>query len=162
MHFSSFLYYMRYRRFDISSGPSFGNALLAGIILIGVFIGLYWVARGIFSLLSFLAPVMLIITAILNYRVITGYAQWLWDNLKKEPLMGLLYVLLTVVGFPIVSAYLLFKAIAQHRRKKMKEQFNSHREREISYTEYEILEDNYLDITSEEELHKYDKYFDQK
>lgn len=152
---------MRQQRyiFGRSSG-GIGSLIVGVLILVGIFFLFAWIAKGVFELLAYLAPVMLIATAIIRYQVIVQFVKWIWNTLRKEPLMGILYILLTVVGFPIVLAYLLFKAIASRKLEKIKNEFE--RREEVKYTEYEVIEDRYLDINSEEDLDKYNEMFDKK
>lgn len=153
---------MRQQRYIFNSSNNMGNTILAGMVLIGFFLLFFWIARGVFQLLSYAAPVMLVVTLIVRYQVVTEFAKWLWSKVKSEPMVGILYVLLTAVGFPIVSAYLLFKALASRRLDQVREAYENQYERPVEYTEYEVIEDHYLDINSEEDLNKYEKLFDQK
>jgi len=148
------------QRFISGRSSGAGSLILGVLILIGAFFLFAWIAKGVFQLLAYLAPIMLIATAIIRYQVIVQFAKWIWATLKREPLMGVLYVLLAVVGFPIVSAYLLFKALASRKMEKIKNEYE--RREEVKYTEYEVIEDRYMDINSEEDLDKYNEIFDKR
>lgn len=74
------------------------------------FWGLSFIVRGAWSVLSFVAPVLLIIAAIIDYRVIVNYVMNLWNRLLKDPLIGIVYILMTVFLFPLVAAYLVGRA----------------------------------------------------
>lgn len=138
-------------------GPIFGL-----IMMVLFFILLFYIARGIFTILTWLAPVMLIITLILDYKVVTGYLKWVWKKLQTDTLFGLVMVLVTIFGFPIVSGYLLFKA---YMKKQLKDRVQQRDNAE--YAEYEIIEpeEETIELRELEEPLKdsrsndYDNYF---
>ena len=142
--------------------------LIGGLILVGLFIGLFWIAQGIFTILSYAAPVLFIIALIVNYRVVTGYGEWLWNTLKREPLMGIIYTALSFFGFPILAAYLLFKAITINRIEKMREEqsyrrpYGGMRLNETIEAEYEVLDEDEQDSVRREDLDDYERLFDSK
>lgn len=98
---------------------------LGGIVAIIIFVFLIWLVinfvRGLFSILTFLALPLFIIALVLNYRVVTGYFKLLWRTIKKDPGKGVLYSVLSIIGYPLVSAWLFFKAFTT-RRQKIKEE----------------------------------------
>lgn len=105
---------------------------------------------------------MLIITLILDYKVVTGYLKWVWKKLQTDTLFGLVMVLVTIFGFPIVSGYLLFKA---YMKKQLKDRVQQRDNAE--YAEYEIIEpeEETIELRELEEPLKdsrsndYDNYF---
>lgn len=151
-------------QFYRSSG-NISQLIVGGLVLIALFIGMFWVARSIFTILSYIAPFMLIAAAIINYRVVTGYGLWLWNTLKRDPIMGVVYTALSFFGFPILSAYLLFKAFAVKRVEKITKQHQQ--SFQGMYTgdstedaEFEILEERPLELNPEEDLRRYERIFD--
>ena len=140
-----------------------GQVILGAVILIGLFIALFWIARGIFSILSFLGPFLLIAALIINYRVVLGYGKWLVDMVKKDFFMGILYTVLSVVGFPIVSAYLLFKAYTLKKIGALTDQIHPGTVQGTAVdAEFEILEeDDPLELKTKEELKRYEELFNE-
>ena len=144
--------------------------------LVGIFILLFiammiWMAvtavRGIFMILSWLALPLFILALIMNYSVVTDYGKWLWKMLKEDTVKGLLYTGLSIVGYPVVSAYLAFKAFANNRWTAGKKNKKSKGEY-ISYHEVEVEEeDDFLELGEIEEIqeearpqsNKYDDLF---
>lgn len=122
---------MIYKEFNFGgkSNPlgSFGAIVVLTIFLVALF----FIAKGIFTILSWAAPVLLILTAIFDYTVITDYGKFIWNLLKTQPLWGIIAIILTIVGFPIVSGFLFFKAYA---RKSLK---NYQKSQEPKYADYE-------------------------
>ncbi len=115
---------------------------IVGIVLMIVFlIGMFYVAQFVFRILYFLAPFMLIATLIINYRVVTGYLQWVLALVKRNPVMGIGAGILTVLGFPIISAFLLVKALMLKKVDQAQEQARIRREGElIDYEEVDSEE----------------------
>lgn len=120
------------------------NPFLALLFLFIIMFSLFWVAKGIYSLLSLVFPVMIIATAIINYRVLFGFGKWLLQTLRSNPLMGIAAIVFTVVAHPLVGAYLLFRAISTRGEKSVEEQ---HELKKGEYIQYEEVEDDFLDLS---------------
>lgn len=108
-----------------------GNTWGAIALLVIVLIGLFFIARGIFWLLSVLAPILLIAAVIIDHKVVLNYVQWLVGMLKRNILVGLAAVVLSVIGYPIVFAFLLGRAIMNKRIKDFDKQERAYREGEL-------------------------------
>ena len=127
---------MTNRKIDINPGNS-----LAGILLmVFIFVALYFIAKSIFTLLSWLAPVLLIATAIMNPKVLTSYGKWIINLLKKNPLFGIGAIIMTVIGFPVVSGFLFAKAMLYRKADQMKKEYESQTHGEL--IEYEEIEED--------------------
>lgn len=101
------------------------------IVVIMFFVALFFIARGIFTLLAWAAPVLIIAALIINYKTALGYLKFLWDLLKRRPLMGILGIILTAVGFPIVCGFLFGKAILDRRINTFQAEVKRQREGEL-------------------------------
>ncbi len=124
---------------------------LAGIIGIVVLIGIIWLifkmVSGIFSLLSILAPILFIIALILNRFVVIDYAKWLWGTIQKDTPRGLIYGALSVIGFPVLSAYFFLRAFMSSRLKKVVDQKRKESREDKAYDDYEeVDEDDFLEL----------------
>lgn len=108
-----------------------GNTWGAIALLVIVLIGIFFIARGIFWLLSILAPILLIAAVIIDHKVVLNYVKWLVDMLKRNVLVGLAAVALSVIGYPIVFAFLLGRAIMNKRIKDVEKQERAFREGEL-------------------------------
>ena len=87
----------------------FGN--IGGIIVIAIImIGLFFLVGQLFKLLYFLAPILLILTLVLNYRVVLDYGKYVLKTLKENPLFGIVIIVLSFLAYPILFTYLLAKA----------------------------------------------------
>lgn len=142
-------------------------------VVVGAIIGLiilFWLAKGVFYILNIAAPFLLIITMIMNYKVVLGFGSWLLDLLKKDIIVGLLASVGTVVFFPVVSAYLFGKMLLLRKVNKMKSDYTDQsyniKDDYTSYEEVDEIEIPPLELPKKfENLNKpnnYDKFFDQK
>ncbi len=125
---------MTYRRSDINPF----NSITSILVLVLVFVALYFVAKSVFTILSWVAPVLLLLAAIFDYRTILDYGKWVLNLLRKDILMGIGAVVLTVVGFPVIAGFLFAKALF---RKKVGElEKNMKTESEGQFVDYEEVD----------------------
>lgn len=94
-----------------------GTLLIAIVALIMLFV----VARFIFRILYFLSPFLLIATAIIDYKVITGYVGWLINLTKRNIGLGIAAIIMSLLGFPIVTVGLFGKALLNRQVRQMKQ-----------------------------------------
>lgn len=111
----------------------FSIAVIAMLLYFGVY-----VLKGLFKILSFLAPILIFGALIIDRRVVLNYGRWLVDLLRTRTLYGIIAVVLTVFFFPAVAAWLFFRALM---RRRIKNRINSIRGgvRE-EYIEYEEVD----------------------
>jgi len=134
-----------------------GSNPLFGIIILLFLIMMIWMAitavKGIFLILSWLALPLFIMAVVLNYQVVTGYFKWLWKLLREDTIKGIIYSGLSLVGYPVVSAYLAFKAFMNNRWTS-KETVNESKGRYIKYNEVKVEEDDedFLELPEIESL----------
>jgi predicted membrane protein len=95
-------------------------------------VAMFFIAKGIFTVLSWVAPLLLILTAVFDYTVIIDYGKFLLKLLKENLLFGIIGIILTIIGFPIVSGFLFFKAYA---RKKLKDYTKQQQPKYVDYEE---------------------------
>lgn len=146
------------------------NPIFGILITVLFLVALFMLARFIFRILYFLSPLALIATLIIDYRVVLRFFQQLAGLVRRNALLGAGAILLSVLGFPIVTAYLLIKAIFNRRVRQMEEEAT--RRREGEYIEYEELDTEFLDLKQLEEEkpdrkedkktddRRYDQYFE--
>ena len=142
------------------------NAIFGVVFLVFALIALFWLAKGIFTILAWLAPILLIATLIIDYQTILGYGKWLLYQLKTNLLAGVLLSLLTVIGFPLVSFFLFGKALLKRKLKKLETAYNA--DLKGQYTEYEIVDEDPIEQLElpplqrrkESATDEYDRLFD--
>ena len=122
-----------------------GFSPVAGIIGLLFVAMMIWIAvsavKGVFTILSWLALPLFVIALVLNYRVVIDYFQWIWRTIREDTPKGLLYALGSALGYPLVSAYLAFKA---YTTKKVG---SKGRDKAGEYIKYkEVEEDDFLEL----------------
>ena len=127
---------MNYRR-KVDVNPF--NSITSILFLVFAFVALYWLATGIFKILTVAAPFLLIATLIIDYTVVLNYGKWLWNLLRTNPLMGIGGILLTFFGFPIISGFLLGKALLYRKVNKIQKEFDTKQNGE--FAEYEEVDE---------------------
>ncbi len=128
---------MQYKKkIDVNPFNSLGSILT----LVFIFVALYFIAKSVFTLLSWVAPFLLLGALIIDYNVVLNYGKWLLNLVKENLLMGVGAVLLTIFGFPIISGFLFGKALLYRKVNKMKEEFEVKTEGE--YVDYEEIEES--------------------
>ncbi len=131
---------MTQKRIDINPF----NAIGAILVAILVFWGLSMIFSFVFKALAFIAPFLLIATAIIDYTTITDFVKWVFKMLKENPLMGIAAIMLTVFGFPIISGFLFGKAYLRKKVRKMASKYDVETNGEIvDYEEMEDIEEDF-------------------
>ena len=102
------------------------------------------VAKGVFKLLALVAPILLIVALVLNYKVVTNFLLTLWNLLKRNPIAGILAVVLCVVFHPLVAAYLALRAGLSRKLNSMKSEFEKRTQGEL--VDYVEVEDTPLEL----------------
>lgn len=135
-----------YKEFSVGGNqrPMGNFGPIIGLILFLVIA--YFVIKGLFTILAIAAPFLLLLAAILDHTVIIDFGKFIFKMLKENPIFGLVAIVLTIVGYPVVFGYLFAKAWMRRRMKKYGEQVQKERNR---YDEYEEVkaekeEDDFL------------------
>lgn len=110
-------------------------------------------------MLYFIAPVLLIATLIVDYKVVISYVKQLLGLWKKNVLWGLGATAFTFFLYPIVFAILLFRALGGRGRARFFESSTTNKE---EYADYEIIDEE-LDLEDLDKVKnkekRYDDYF---
>jgi len=92
---------------------------LAGFIALIFIVFMIWLVfnfvKGLFSILSLLAIPLFVLALVFNYRVVGDYFKFIFNLIKKDPAKGALASIGTVIGYPVVAAWLFFKAFATRK-----------------------------------------------
>lgn len=122
------------------------NPLLLLVGFVFILAMLFWVAKSVLSLLSWASPVLFLAAIVINYRVVIGYGKWLLASLKRNPIFGIAAILFSVLGFPLVSIFLLLRAIATRGVANPMD--------DTQFSPYEEVEEDFLDISKIKEYEK--------
>jgi hypothetical protein len=111
------------------------NGIIGFVVMVGIVVLLFFAARGIFRLLSFAAPVLIVLALIINYKTIVNYFRFILGLLHRNPLTGIIAILLSVVGFPILSGVLFGKSILDRKVRRLQQAHEANEQGELA--EYE-------------------------
>ncbi len=120
--------------------------------LIALLVVLYYLFKGIFWVLSWVAPVLLVATLIINYKVVLNYIQFVLGLFRTNILLGLLLSIFTFVGFPIVAAGLFFVAVSQRKVLKTFEGMSDRSGNSADNVEYSDYEEILKDVDDQLDL----------
>jgi hypothetical protein len=123
-----------------SSSP-LGNIGCLIFAILGL-VALFYILKGLFYLLWWAAPVLFLLSLIINWRVAANTGKAFLDLLGRNPLSGLLLGALAIVGFPLLALYLFLGAIGNRQMENIQRDFGRQNapETETEFTEYEELE----------------------
>lgn len=109
--------------------------------------------KGVFSILSMVAIPLFVLAMILDFSTVKNYFSWVANLFKKDLLKGILAGAGTYLGFPLVSAYLAFKAFSSRQLKKVRQQHATKKKDGEEYIKYEEVknqeqedEDDFLEL----------------
>jgi energy-coupling factor transporter transmembrane protein EcfT len=111
------------------------NGIIGFVFMVLVFVALFFVAKGIFTVLAWIAPVLIGLALLINYRTILNYLKFMLSLLQRNPLGGIIGILLSFFGFPILAGVLFGKSILDRKVRKLNEAYQARQEAE--YVEYE-------------------------
>lgn len=114
--------------------------ILAGLFLLFIFLYVgFYITKWILYGLAFLAPLLLIAAAFLNFSTIRNFARYIWGLIRVKPVLGIALALLAIVGFPVTSALLFIRAWSQWRKRKNYVEMVTSDGSE--YIDYEVIDD---------------------
>ena len=134
---------MTYRKEVNYKGNPF-NSIVGIVIMVVGLIALWVLAKFIFKLLFYLSPVLLIAALVIDRQVVTGYVQWIGRLFRKNPAYGVAATVLSIIGIPVVSLFLLGKAMFKKKVKEMEQQQRNIEQGEL--VDYEELESEQLQL----------------
>jgi hypothetical protein len=97
--------------------------------------------KGFFTLLYWIAPVLLIATLIINYKVVGDYILDLTKTFKRDILWGIAKTAFTILCYPLVIGWLFVKALFLQRVDKVKQEIESQMKENYNsqYIDYEEI-----------------------
>ncbi|WP_353481079.1 hypothetical protein [Haliscomenobacter sp.] len=117
------------------------KAIIGVAVIVTFLVGLFMLARFVFTLMYYLSPIMLIAALIIDYRVVLDYLKWVRNTFRRDNISGVLIGIVSIIGFPILSAYFLANALLKKQVKKVKTAYE--RQRDGDLVEYEELETDF-------------------
>lgn len=127
----------------------FGGLAAIVMLVAGLFLT-YLVVKGIFTLLFWLSPILLIAGIAIDPNGALSLGKTLIDFSKKNPLLPLIVVIISALWFPVVpgvlgalaGVFLLAKAALKKRIKKVFNQNGPQEELIEEFTEYEEIKED--------------------
>jgi hypothetical protein len=116
------------------------------LILAVFFIALFYLAKGVFRALSWVAPFLLVAILILDYKTIIDYINFVFKLLKENTVMGVIAVLVTFFGYPFVLGFLLLKVLGKRQLNKMGERIKKEHNTYTDYEEVKEEKDDFLEL----------------
>ena len=114
------------------------NGIIGLVVMVLVFIGVFILAKAVFKLLMWLTPLLLIAALIIDHQSVIGFGKWLIGLVKRNPVVGIVAVLLSLVLYPITSVFLFFKALTMKKVRGVKEEMV--RRRDGEYVDHEVVD----------------------
>ena len=152
-----------------------GGSPIIGILLLGLILyGIYFITSSLLSLLWYVGPVLLLVTAFIDHKVILNYGKYILNLFKTNPLMGVIMSLLTVFGFPFVCTFLFGKVMLKRKINKLTKdmgaqdnpffnQMTPNEPKAAEFTEFEEVQEEFLKIETpvkeNQDNSDYDKFF---
>lgn len=143
---------MNYQRsYSYYSNRSFTQRFIAGLVLfivIGLFFYLSW---QLYKLLYLLSPLFIALALIFHSPVVGNHIKSIGSRFQNSVIGGMLNVLVQIIGLPIVTIGLAFKAWAYKKFGHLQRQMNAQTTEE-SYTPFEEVQLNEtpLDLNQEQ------------
>ena len=113
------------------------NGIIGFAFMVLLFVGLFFIAKGVFTVLAWVAPVLIILSLLINYRTVLNYLKFMLGLLQRNPVGGIIGILLSFFGFPILAGVLFGKSILDRKVKKLKEAYQA--EKEGEFVEFEEI-----------------------
>jgi hypothetical protein len=120
----------------------FGNI---GCLIFGILglVAMFYILKGLFIVLWWAAPVLFLLSLVINWRVAANTGRSFLQFLSRNPIGGILTAALAVIGFPILALYLFLGAVGNRQVEKMRREFEGQSrqpEPEEEFTEFEEIE----------------------
>ncbi len=135
------------------------SPLLKTIVGVVAIVAVIWlifqVISGLYSLLWYIGPILLIATFIMNKSVIFNYVKWIGKLFKTSPVAGAGAGILSFFGFPFVSAFLFGKAFLL---KKLNVDSSGQSKKNEEFTEFEEVESETIENLDLEELEEFEEF----
>lgn len=114
------------------------------IIAVVVFYLLFKLASFVFSIIWWAAPFLFLASLVIDHKIFTEYVNSVYGLFKRNWMVGLAAGVLSVVLFPLVSVYLLGKALFKRKMKQAREDMETRRHGEL--IDYEEIDSEIIEM----------------
>ncbi|HZV71228.1 MAG TPA: hypothetical protein VFG10_16855 [Saprospiraceae bacterium] len=98
-----------------------GNGIFGFIFMVLLLVGLFFIAKGIFTVLAWASPFLLAGALIVNYKTVLNYLKFILSLLQRNILAGIIAIVLSVIGFPVLSGVLFGKALFDRKIRRLQQ-----------------------------------------
>lgn len=105
------------------------------IMLVFVILAIYFIMKGVFWALSAAFPFLLAGAVILDYKGVLSFGKWIISFTKKNPMLGIVAIVVMLLAHPFVAAFLFAKSFFKWRIRKAKKDYET--EQSSNFLEYE-------------------------
>lgn len=113
------------------------DGLIGIIFLIAIFVGIFFFLKGVFFILQWVAPVLLVAAFFIDRSVVINYVKWLGKLVKSNPLTGIGAILLSLLGYMVLGPYLFAKALLKKKIREVTQEFDKQQKGE--FVDYEEI-----------------------
>ena len=111
------------------------DGLFGIILLVAFFVGIFFILQGVFFVLKWVAPALLVAAFIIDRSVVINYVKWLGKLVRSNPLTGIGAILLSLLGYMVVCPYLFAKSLFKKKIKEVSQEFEKKQQGE--FVDYE-------------------------
>lgn len=119
-----------------------------GCLIFGVLglVAAFFLLKWFFQFLWWAAPVLFVLALAINWRSVANTGRQLFELLMRDPVRGILFTVLAIVGFPLFAAYLFLQALGGRvMERQLKNMFGEQagrapRQPTDEYVDYEEIE----------------------
>jgi hypothetical protein len=136
------------------------NPLFSVLILFALMIGFFYLAQYIYKFLFYISPLVILVTLLIDYRVFISYGKLLAAFTKQNLVVGVSFIVLSALMFPVICLFLLGKAILKRKIINFEQKIKKEEE---TFTSYEEVEDEpVINVAKKDNDRKfnYDKLFE--
>jgi hypothetical protein len=105
-----------------------GNPIIGFVIGALILVGAFYFLKGLFWVLTWLSPILLIVTLIMNHHIVVDYLKMLWKQLLETPFFGVICIVMSFFAAPVIIFYLFGKMMLLRKAKEMQQRFEYQQE----------------------------------
>jgi len=129
-------------------GGSLGCFLAFALLLFGA----YYALTGLYYVLYWAAPALVVLTLIVNWRVIPDTLKSWLKSMQTNPIGGLVMAAFAVLAFPFFTLWLFLKALGYRKLEKMKREYGQAEPPKDEFVDFEEIESTPLGKAPEPEI----------
>ena len=118
--------------------PGGGLGCLIGFAVI-IFVT-YYALQGLYYVLWWAAPALLVLTLIINWRIFPDTIKNWLDTMETRPLSGLVTAAFAVLAFPFFALWLFLKALGYKKIENLKKEYEQAQKPQEEFVDFEEIE----------------------